>query len=78
MNRSMGRKIRKFRKQKGLKTRDSSIGINELIKNWARNFVNLMKGRANFGSGSLARKIIPVQQLPDAYFLNNGPVIVKK
>jgi transcriptional regulator with XRE-family HTH domain len=36
VNRVIGRKIRKLRKEKGLKTRDSSVGYKDLRQEWCR------------------------------------------
>ena len=63
MDRSVGRKIRNLRRKRGLKTRDSSVGFHDLIKEFSLSFAHLFKYRMNYTS--IGRQILRVQELPE-------------
>lgn len=78
MNRHIGRYIRRLRKNRGLKTRDSSVGIADLREEWGKCFAGLIYRRLNYTS--IARQILEVQEMPEGMFKvdysRNSPAIV--
>jgi len=62
--RKWGRIVRKWRKDRGYRTRDRTLkGKDIILKYMSTKICSFIKGRMNYVS--LARKVFPVQQLPD-------------
>jgi hypothetical protein len=61
VNRVIGRKIRKLRKEKGLKTRDSSIGYKDLRQEWCKKIASKLSKRMNYES--VGRQTFDVEEL---------------